>query len=59
MEHEGKGAVKSIGESTVAEATHFSPSQVLVNKHILKKKFKKVKHWSFLHLNPELKADYI
>lgn len=38
MEHEGKGAVKSIGESTVAEATHFSPSQVLVNKHILKKK---------------------
>lgn len=58
MEHEGKGAVKSIGESTVAEATYFSPSQVLVNKHILKKK-KKVKHWSFLHLNPELKADCI
>lgn len=57
MEHEGQGAVKSIGESTVAEATYFSPSQVLVNKHILKKK--KVKHWSFLHLNPELKADYI
>lgn len=41
MEHEGKGAVKSIGESTVAEATYFSPSQVLVNKHILKKKKKK------------------
>lgn len=40
MEHEGKGAVKSIGESTVAEATHFSPSQVLVNKHIFKKKKK-------------------
>lgn len=57
MEHEGKGAVNSTSESTVAEATHFSPSQVLVNKHNFKKK--EVKHWSFLHLNPELKDDYI